>query len=89
MNEEQDDPKTSAKAKLPARVWFMCGWPLLLVVTGGAIGGGLGAAGFVINLRIYKSQLPTSVKVILNLFVGATAVVLWLVAVAAIRSMRN
>ncbi len=44
--------------KLPASAHVLCGWPLLLVLIGGAIGGGLGGAAYAINIGIYKSSLP-------------------------------
>jgi hypothetical protein len=33
-----------------------CGWPLVMVAFGGAIGGGLGGAAYCVNLWIFKSR---------------------------------
>ena len=64
----------------------MCGWPLLLVIFGGAIGGGLGGAAYGINIGIYKSNLPVPVKIILNVVTGGAAFGIWLAIAMAIRS---
>jgi hypothetical protein len=83
-----DDPNPATdkpKEKLPSSAHAMCGWPLALVAVGGAIGGGLGGVAYVVNLAIYKSQLPVPVKILLNVLSGLAAIGLWLVAVAAIQ----
>ncbi len=77
MNQETGaEPK---KEKLPLKVHVMCGWPLILVLVGGLIGGGLGGGAYVINRAIYKSRFPVFLKIILNICVGLSAFVLWLV----------
>jgi len=71
---------TDAKEKLPAYAHILCGWPLLLVAVGGFIGGGLGGLAYGVNVGIYRSKkIPVIAKVFLNLVVGASAVILWLV----------
>ena len=72
------------KAKLPVSAHLLCGWPLALVAVGGAIGGGLGGAAYAINLAVYKSEMPTPAKVLLNLAIGGAAVVVWIVAASFI-----
>ncbi len=62
--------------KYPTKVYLMCGWPLLLVLIGGAIGGLLAALAFSINLKIYKSDLPNIAKIILNILTGFMALIL-------------
>ncbi|MGE0267071.1 MAG: hypothetical protein AB7S78_01265 [Candidatus Omnitrophota bacterium] len=79
---ETNHPKT----KISKRVYFMCGWPLILVFVGGAIGGGLGGAAFGINFYIYQSKLPVIAKIILNLLVGLCAIVIWVIAATLIQS---
>ncbi|MHC4744633.1 MAG: hypothetical protein ACYS8Z_22190 [Planctomycetota bacterium] len=74
------------KPKLPASAHVMCGWPLLLVFIGGAIGGGLGGAAYAINLAVYKSKLPVAAKVVLNIVAGLAAIIIWFVAAMAIQS---
>lgn len=79
MNKEAKPRQSENKEKLPTSAYIMCGWPLVLVFVGGALGGGLGGAAFAINFEIYKSRLPVAVKVILNILTGLSAVILWLV----------
>ena len=79
-------PPAPASSKLPARVHVMCGWPLLLVLIGGAVGGALGGAAYGINLALYKSRLPVAVKIVLNCAAGLVAVVIWAAVAMAIHS---
>ena len=73
-----------SKTKLPAVAHVLCGWPLLLVLFGGAIGGRLGGSAYLINIAIYKARMPTILKVVLNLLVGLAAIGLWYVAAVAL-----
>ena len=68
---------------------LLCGWPLVLVLVGGAIGGGLGGAAYAVNVAIYKSKLPVIAKVALNLVVGVAAIGIWLAIALAIQSSRG
>jgi hypothetical protein len=74
--------------KLPVGAHFVCGWPLVLILIGGAIGGGLGGAAYGINIAIYKSNLPLALKFLFNLLVGLTAIGIWLAIAMAISSRR-
>ena len=67
--------------KVPPLIHIACGWPLIMVGFGGAIGGGLGGAAYAINMNIYKSSLAPVLKVILNIASGALAFILWLTIV--------
>ena len=73
------------KEKLPTSAHILCGWPLLLVIIGGAIGGALGGLAYVINIAIYKAETPTLAKIVLNIFVGLSAIGIWLSIVMALR----
>ncbi len=55
----------------------MAGWPLFLVMIGGAIGGALAVVAYVINRKIYLSQLSNMQKVLANLLCGMSAISLW------------
>lgn len=66
-----------SRAKLPFKVHMMAGWPLLLLIIGGAVGGSLGAIAYTINLKIYKSELSQLQKVLANLMCGMFAMMLW------------
>src|SRR5580765_1399614 len=41
-----ESPAKTEKAKLPPWAHVACGWPLVMVAFGGAIGGGLGAGAY-------------------------------------------
>jgi hypothetical protein len=74
---------------LPKRAHLLCGWPLVLVCFGGAIGGGLGGAAYGINVMIYKSHLVPAAKVVLNLLTGLAAIGLWALIAGAIHSIHR
>ena len=85
---EQNDTISSTKksVKLSTKAHVICGWPLILVTIGGAIGGGLGGLAYGINLTIFKSQLSTPAKVYLNMATGLSAFGIWLVIAFGIQS---
>jgi len=74
---------------VPKWAHALCGWPLVMVCFGGAIGGGLGGAAYVLNLVIYKSHLVPAAKVVLNLLTGLAAIGLWALIGGAIHSMHR
>jgi hypothetical protein len=82
-------PANTESVKLPAWAHLVCGWPLVMVGFGGAIGGGLGGAAYGVNLWIFKSRLPLVAKVALNVFAGIAAFVLWATIASAIHSHRR
>ncbi|MFD6968554.1 hypothetical protein [Streptomyces sp. NPDC059979] len=63
--------------------------PLGLLFIGGAIGGALGAAGMVANVKIAKTQLPTAGKVAAMLGVGLAAAAAFLVVTALLANVLN
>ena len=73
----QHAPKQASR--LPLSAHLACGWPLLLVTFGGAVGGGLGGLAYVANIAIYKSSLPIAAKTFLNVSIGAAAFGVWLI----------
>lgn len=89
MNTVSESEGKPGAVSVPKSAHFLCGWPLAMVFFGGAIGGGLGGAAYGVNLIIYKSRLPVSAKVILNLLAGLSALGLWILAAAAIQTMRK
>ncbi|MNM81619.1 hypothetical protein D3C81_936300 [compost metagenome] len=67
--------------KLKAYQWVISMLPLLLILIGGALGGLLGALGFSVNVLLFRSKLPTAVKIILSILVlGLTVIVHFIVA---------
>jgi hypothetical protein len=77
------------QSKLPAGAQVLCAWPMLLLLIGGAIGGGLGGAAYALNVTLNKSNLPLPAKVTLNLLTGLAAIFIWAAIAAAIRSGRR
>jgi len=75
------------KEKLSVKADVLCGWPLFLLGIGGAVGGGLGGAAYGINVVLYKSRLPLTMKILLNIQVGILAIVLWVLIVHGISSV--
>lgn len=69
---------------LPPVVHILCGWPLILVFFGGAIGGALGGVAYAANLAVFKSNMPGALKFVLNPIIGIAAIGLWFVIVMAI-----
>ena len=83
--ENQSTKKGFFNQGLSTSAYLMCGWPFILVFVGGAIGGGLGALAYYINLKIYKSNLSNAYKVILNILTGISAMILWYLIAVSIR----
>ena len=70
--------------KLTPLEHMLCGWPLILVFFGGAIGGALGGIAYAINIAIYNSSLPGPLKFVLNPLIGILAIGLWFAIAVAI-----
>jgi hypothetical protein len=82
--DSESTAETAEPKKLTPMAHALCGWPLVLVILGGAIGGGLGGAAYGINTAIYKSNFPAAAKIALNLITGLTAIGIWLTIAIAI-----
>ena len=66
------------KLALPKYAHILAGWPLFLVLVGGAIGGAIGAIAYVINIQIYKSETLSKLqKILANILCGMSAISLW------------
>lgn len=63
--------------KVTTGVHLMAGWPLILVLFGGAIGGVLGVIAYIINRKIYSSPLNKINKILANLMCGMAAISAW------------
>ena len=87
MDDEPIKRTDPPAAKLPFAAHLLCGWPILLVVIGGLVGGGLGGGAYAINLKIYKSQLPLAAKIVLIPLIGVGAILLWLAIAIAIQAV--
>lgn len=72
--------------KIPVPIWahVLCGWPLILVAFGGAIGGGLGGLAYGISVSLFQTSLPLAVKIVAPILIGIAAVSVWLAIAVAI-----
>ncbi|MEV0807212.1 hypothetical protein [Micromonospora sp. NPDC050200] len=59
--------------------------PILLVAVGGALGGLIGALGFVANLADARTRTPSVVKALIMVGVSVVAYVVWLAIAVAVR----
>lgn len=76
--DQQDSTEQRVKTKkLSLSVHFMAGWPLILVLFGGAIGGLFAGLAYVVNLKIYRSELTKMNKILANVMSGMIAIMLW------------
>jgi hypothetical protein len=58
--------------------------PILLVAVGGALGGLIGALGFVANLAVARTRAPSVVKALIMVGVSVVAYVVWLAIAVAV-----
>ncbi|MDM1303177.1 hypothetical protein HXZ76_02385 [Acinetobacter indicus] len=63
--------------QLPVKVHLLAGWPLLLVLFGGAIGVVYAVLAYMLNIKIYQSTLSKLNKVLANLLCGMSALSGW------------
>ena len=84
MNVPLETKVAKAALQLSPLEHMLCGWPLILVFLGGAIGGLLGGIAYGANVAIYKANIPSPVKFVLNPVIGFSAIGLWLVIAKAI-----
>lgn len=64
-------------AKYPAKAHAYAAWPLVLIFIGGAIGLVYGVMAYLINLKIYGSELSKLNKILANLLCGMSACSAW------------
>ncbi|TET54635.1 MAG: hypothetical protein E3J64_01625 [Anaerolineales bacterium] len=58
--------------------YVLCCWPFVLVFFGGAIGGAIGGGAAGLNLMIYRSRLPTIMKIPVVIIIGLMGVCAWI-----------
>ena len=78
MNDEivtEEDSKDNKKLKGFEHI--ICGWPLILVFIGGAIGGACGGLAYALNAKLYLSELSKTKKYLYITLVGLGAFVLY------------
>ncbi len=75
--------------KLPWYAYLFSAIPLLLIVGGGALGGGIGAGAGVINLGLFRSEHPLWLKIVGALVVTSIATVIYLILAMLIQMAIN
>ncbi|MEQ1410634.1 hypothetical protein [Acinetobacter indicus] len=68
---------TDSYTQLPVKAHLLAGWPLLLVLFGGAIGVVYAVLAYMLNIKIYQSTLSKLNKVLANLLCGMSALSGW------------
>ncbi|MCO8102977.1 hypothetical protein MUB05_11005 [Acinetobacter indicus] len=63
--------------QLPVKAHLLAGWPLLLVLFGGAIGVVYAVLAYMLNIKIYQSTLSKLNKVLANLLCSMSALSGW------------
>jgi len=67
MDIQQHAPESG---KLDKKAHFYSAWPLILILFGGAIGSFYAVIAYLLNLKIYSSELTRLNKVLANLLCG-------------------
>lgn len=70
---------------IPVVLRVLAPLPILLVAVGGALGGLIGALGFVANLAVARTRASSVVKGLIMVGVGVVAYVVWLAIAVAVR----
>lgn len=60
------------------------GWPIILIFVGGAIGGGLGAAAYILNVRIFNKSISSAKKYIFSILIGIASVLACFIVIVTI-----
>lgn len=63
--------------KLSKKAHFYSAWPLILILFRGVIGLLYGVMAYLVNLKIYNSELTRLNKVLANLLCGMSAISAW------------
>ncbi len=74
MNIVENAPESG---KLNKKAHFYSAWPLILILFGGAIGLVYAVIAYLLNLKIYHSELTRLNKVLANLLCGMSAISAW------------
>ncbi|ENX31103.1 MULTISPECIES: hypothetical protein [Acinetobacter] len=74
MDIQQHAPESG---KLDKKAHFCSAWPLILILFGGAIGTFYAVIAYLLNLKIYSSELTRLNKVLANLLCGMSAISAW------------
>jgi hypothetical protein len=70
-------PQSAGRNKLPPQQFAVAGFPLVLLLFGGALGGLCGGAAFALSVRVFKSFHPVGRKYLFSLLISVGAAVLY------------
>ena len=73
-------PKLKTDNKSTQRNLIMhvvCGWPLVLVLFGGGMGGGLSGAAYATSLVLYRKGAPVWMVIVSSVLLGTVAIGTW------------
>ncbi len=65
--------------KLPSYTHAIAGWPLIMIVIGGAIGGLCGGGAYGVSMALFKKMGVTPLSCFFSVLIGIAGVVLYLV----------
>lgn len=65
--------------------WLWAGFPLLLILLGGAVGGAVGALAFTVKAQLFRSSASGFAKYALSAVVSLIGIVLWLFIISLLR----
>lgn len=82
MNAESPNP--DIKPKLPVSAQLAAGWPLLLVVIGGLVGGACGGLAYGASLSLFKRKGVNAKTYIFTTFIGIGCSLLYIAAIVAL-----
>lgn len=63
------------------------GWPLILVLAGGAIGGACGGLAYALNGKLFNSKLSNPLKYIFSFLIGIGSIVAYILVVSILVSI--
>jgi len=65
--------------------WIWAGIPLILILVGGAIGGGLGALAMTLNTQVFRMKAPVPARYLISAVITVSAILIWLSIAAALQ----
>jgi hypothetical protein len=70
--------------KLPSYAHAIAGWPLIMIVIGGALGGLCGGGAYGLSMALLKKKGVTPLSCVLSFLIGITGVGLYFVVIVAL-----
>ncbi|MEN3158700.1 hypothetical protein ABC502_09985 [Alkalimonas sp. NCh-2] len=76
-----EDITTSVEKKMEWYEHLACGWPLILIFIGGALGGLCGGAAYAVNAKVFGRDISNTKKYVYAILIGVSAFLTYFVAV--------